>query len=62
MRAFPQPNLPVSALPAQVYRLFDADDSGELSWREVQMGFRKLGQRLGKTFSATVAHAGGEKY
>eukprot|EP00913_Durusdinium_trenchii_P009440 g8873.t1 len=25
----------------KVYRLFDADDSGELSWREVQMGFRK---------------------
>ncbi|CAK8985150.1 unnamed protein product [Durusdinium trenchii] len=32
----------------KVYRLFDADDSGELSWREVQMGFRKLGQYWSK--------------
>eukprot|EP00913_Durusdinium_trenchii_P021748 g20434.t1 len=28
----------------QVYRLFDRDNSGELSWKEVQAGFRRLGQ------------------
>ena len=29
------------------YRVFDRNDNGQLSKREVQLGFRRLGQWLG---------------
>lgn len=57
---------------ADAYRIFDRDGNRMLSWREVQKGFRRLGQQLGTccghplgsfravSRSSTAAFGGGE--